>query len=234
MKIMNFFDYYQKMKSEREKYILSSINDSKADFRKILVLGGCEENLLDKLREKSSIEKIYTVDINDDYVNKLRQNPKNIVAKADLNKKFPFQGNFFDLVVGDQVIEHIVDADNFLAEIYRILRKDGKAIISTENLASFANIISLILGYRPFSVHYSYRKNVGNPLSPHNYEKGPGKFIIGGMHNKIFTPRSLKEMFELYDFNIEKEFYNGFLPLPNFLSKIFKKRSCFMTFLISK
>lgn len=231
---MGVIDSYKKMKNEREKYILSVIYGSKTDFRKVLVLGGGEGSFLDKVREKLSLKKIYTVDINDDYVNKLKQNPKNIVAKADLNRKFPYESNFFDLIVGDQVIEHIIDIDNFLAEIYRVSKKDGKAVISTENLASFANIIALIMGYRPFSIHYSYRKNIGNPLSPHHNEEYSGKFEIGAMHHKIFTPRSLKEMFKLYNFKLEKEFYNGFLPLPIFLSKVFKKHSYFMTFLISK
>ena len=222
------------MKNKREKFILSTVKNSRDKCTKVLVLGGCEGIFLDKIRKKLLVEEIYTVEINDNYIYKLRQNPNNIVAKTDLNKKFPYEENFFDLIVADQVIEHIVDIDTFLFEIFRVLKKGGRAVISTENLASFANIASLIMGYRPFSMHYSYRKNIGNPFSPHNNEEYSGKNEIGVIHHKIFTPRSLKEMLKLYNFNIKKEFYNGFLPLPDFFSKIFRKHSFFMTFLITK
>jgi ubiquinone/menaquinone biosynthesis C-methylase UbiE len=50
----------------------------------------------------------------------------------------PFVGvesNQFDFVVSLQVIEHIEDDHNFLKEIYRVLKKGGKAIISTPNIA---------------------------------------------------------------------------------------------------
>lgn len=49
----------------------------------------------------------------------------------------PFVGledNQFDFVVTLQVIEHIEDDHNFLKEIYRVLKKGGKAIISTPNI----------------------------------------------------------------------------------------------------
>jgi ubiquinone/menaquinone biosynthesis C-methylase UbiE len=48
----------------------------------------------------------------------------------------PFTGvesDSFNFVVTLQVIEHIEDDHNFLKEIYRVLKKGGKAIISTPN-----------------------------------------------------------------------------------------------------
>ena len=49
----------------------------------------------------------------------------------------PFDGfgdNSFDTIVSFQVIEHIQDDRLFLQEIYRMLKRGGKAIISTPNI----------------------------------------------------------------------------------------------------
>ncbi len=46
-----------------------------------------------------------------------------------------FPDNSFDVVVSFQVIEHLHDAGKFLEEIRRVLKKDGRAIISTPNKA---------------------------------------------------------------------------------------------------
>lgn len=44
--------------------------------------------------------------------------------------KIPFSDNSFDLVVSNQVLEHVQNYDESFAEIYRILKKDGLSIHS--------------------------------------------------------------------------------------------------------
>ena len=71
----------------------------------------------------------------------------------DLNKKFPIKDNSVDVVVSDQVIEHLTDVvDNFVKEIFRILKPEGYAVISTENLSSWNNLFALLFGYGPPSL----------------------------------------------------------------------------------
>jgi SAM-dependent methyltransferase len=43
---------------------------------------------------------------------------------------FPFSADEFDSVVANEVFEHVFNPDNFLDEIYRILKKDGKIIMT--------------------------------------------------------------------------------------------------------
>ena len=43
-------------------------------------------------------------------------------------------------------IEHLSETDRFIKEIYRILKPGGYAVISTPNLASLHNILSLSFG----------------------------------------------------------------------------------------
>ncbi|MFN6992331.1 MAG: methyltransferase domain-containing protein, partial [Fervidobacterium sp.] len=71
------------------------------------------------------------------------------VIITDLNKSFPLKNESFDTVVSMDVIEHLYDVDNFLSEIYRILKNGGKAIISTPNLISWRNRLNILLGKNP-------------------------------------------------------------------------------------
>ena len=56
-----------------------------------------------------------------------------------------------DLVVCEQVIEHLHNTTWFLSEIHRILRPGGHLLLSSENLASMPNLFALIFQRAPFS-----------------------------------------------------------------------------------
>lgn len=46
---------------------------------------------------------------------------------------FPFTDEYFDGVVSFQVIEHVQDEHTFLTEIARVLKQDGKCVLTTPN-----------------------------------------------------------------------------------------------------
>lgn len=54
------------------------------------------------------------------------------IIKADLIN-LPFPDNFFDVVFGDSVLEHILDYERVLKEITRVTKDNGKVIISVPN-----------------------------------------------------------------------------------------------------
>jgi len=54
------------------------------------------------------------------------------ILRCDLEKeKFPFVDNHFHVVFSKSVLEHVSNADNFLSESLRVLRKGGIAILMT-------------------------------------------------------------------------------------------------------
>jgi ubiquinone/menaquinone biosynthesis C-methylase UbiE len=153
------------------------------------------------------------------------------IILADIEKKWPFRKNQFDVVISNQVIEHIANTDNFIQEIYRILKPGGYCVISTENLASWHNIFALILGFQDFSHHTIMKLHVTNPLSPHFMEKtltwskkaNSGVDDTAFPHLKILTYKSLKKVFEAYDFIFEKGKSSGYYPLFGRLSFLLSK-----------
>jgi SAM-dependent methyltransferase len=133
------------------------------------------------------------------------------VHRADLGERLPFEDASIDVVHSNQVIEHLASTDLFMREIRRVLRPGGYAIVSTNNLASLHNVISLLAGWQPTPCHVSDEQiGVGNPRNVH--AGAPG--AAGQMHLRIFTGRALAELARLHGLRVELARTAGFYPLP--------------------
>ena len=73
---------------------------------------------------------------------------KNLLCKkVDLQKKLPYENEYFDIILCVEVIEHLHDPWHIISELSRILKKNGKLIISTPNiLALQARLHFLMFG----------------------------------------------------------------------------------------
>ncbi len=87
--------------------------------------------------------------------------------KADLNYKWPVKSEEFDVITSNQSIEHIWNTRLYISEIFRCLKPSGYAVVATENLASWPNILALLAGYQPFSTTNICGYSLGNPLIWH-------------------------------------------------------------------
>lgn len=101
----------------------------------------------------------------------------------DDQTKMPYEGEFFDVVVAGDIIEHIFNTDFFLDEISRVLKPDGKLLISTPNLASFGRRVMLFLGMSPII-----------EISPNEPDS------VG--HIRYFTFSSLRKLLEKNNFRV--------------------------------
>ena len=75
------------------------------------------------------------------------------VARLDLERdRFPHADGTFDVVVVNQVLEHLKNIWLPLAEMYRVLRVGGLLVASVPNLASLHNRVLLAAGVQPTSI----------------------------------------------------------------------------------
>jgi SAM-dependent methyltransferase len=71
--------------------------------------------------------------------------------KADLNFNLPYEDGFFDYILNSNGIEHLEDQYNFVRECYRILKPNGKLLITTPNILNLkARVAYVLLGFHTF------------------------------------------------------------------------------------
>ena len=138
---------------------------------------------------------------------------------SDVTQKLNFADNSFDLIVVGEIIEHVPDPDFLLRECHRILKSNGKIIVTTPNLVSWANRIMVLCGTQPFFTETSTRMTLGRRFRL----LGQGEKVQG--HLKIFTHLSLKEILELNGFRVsQRRGTTFFFPFPLSLAdNIFSK-----------
>jgi SAM-dependent methyltransferase len=149
------------------------------------------------------------------------------VTIADLNSTFPFADESFDLVHANQVIEHLSDIDHFLAEIRRVLRIGGTAIISTENGSSWHNVFAAAMGWQTFSLtnFSTVALGVGNPLAVH---RGGRLKFASSTHKIILNYRGLIEILDLHQLRLVRMAGAGYHPLPPEIGRIDNRHAHFM------
>lgn len=110
--------------------------------------------------------------------------------------------NYFDLVICNDVIEHMADHDNFLNEIKLKMAKGAYLVGSLPNVRYFPNLISLI-----FEKNWKYQ------------DAG----ILDRTHLRFFTEKSILETFNHHSFIINDfSGINSISYKPTSLRKILK------------
>lgn len=103
---------------------------------KILDIGCAMGGLLCFLKEKKYTE-LYGIDFSSLYVEVAQKN-KGLQIKKGSAEQIPFENNMFDLLVADQVVEHLFDPNDIFLEAKRLLKKNGYFCISVPNAQLYA------------------------------------------------------------------------------------------------
>jgi SAM-dependent methyltransferase len=133
------------------------------------------------------------------------------VVAGDLGEPLPIEDGSVDVVHSNQVIEHLPKTDAFMREIARVLKPGGYAVVSTNNLSSWHNIVSLALGWQPAPCHVSDELIVGNPS---NFVEGMESNVPGQTHLRIFTGRALAGLAAHHGLRVDAQLGAGYYPLP--------------------
>lgn len=178
----NAFKYLEEDKENkiRIKKVINLLKEQERS-KKILDLG-CGDGQISK-RIKDLGFEVYGFDFSKKNLRLAKK--KGIKVKfGDLNKKIPYKKESFDIIFAGEIIEHIYDTKKLLAEIKRILKKEGILIITTPNLVHLPDRINFLKGQTPTQI---------KPLHKYLY-----------LHIRQFTFNSLKEILKFYGFEIQK------------------------------
>lgn len=172
---------------------------------------GCADGALTvRLADKVQAGRVLGVELAEQFLEPARANGVELHV-ADVNRELPFEDASIDVVHSNQVIEHLPGTDQFLRELRRVVRPDGYVLLSTNNLASWHNVVSLVLGWQPLPAHVS--DEVTSPGNPAALEAS-GTYGTG-VHNhlRIFTGKALAGLAAAHGLRIELDRGSGFYPL---------------------
>jgi len=146
------------------------------------------------------LSKVYGIDSNDNHI-KTSQNIFN-AYQLDLElEAIPHDDDIFDLVICNQVLEHLKNYSKVIDELVRVTRKMGYIAIGIPNLAHLINRIYLMFGIQPMCIH------------------------LGGPHVRSFAHKSFVKMLaSLNRLKLVDCCGSLMYPLPFFLAKSFSHR----------
>ncbi|HDZ61451.1 MAG TPA: class I SAM-dependent methyltransferase [Candidatus Pacearchaeota archaeon] len=104
---------------------------------KTLLDGGCAWGYGTRFFKKKCINT-YGIDPNKDFIKIAKERYSHIKFINCGLEKTPFQNNFFDVIILNDVLEHVKDEKRVLNEMYRVLKKGGNLIITTPHKGLFS------------------------------------------------------------------------------------------------
>ena len=184
---------------------------------RLLDLGCCEGSMTVILRDAVLASETYGVDLIKERVEESAQKGiKAIQLDLDTIDKLPYADKYFDIIYCGELLEHLNNPDNLLSEIYRVLKLDGTAVLSTPNLAAWFERLSILFGFQPISYCTSFRYTLIKGIMPSNKLEIFSEPIVD--HIRVMTTRTFKMMLLAHHFKI-KHIMGGYgdaflLPKP--------------------
>lgn len=140
---MQIKDFYENLYTEineknswlvhRQLFTKKDIEAEDLKWLKVLEIWVWPNWLIFKLKEKYLENQYFWIDLSDSLLMKMKKLWIEWEKANIWEEKTIFKDNFFDIIIFNEVIEHIFDCQNALDEIYRILKKWWKLFISTHN-----------------------------------------------------------------------------------------------------
>lgn len=186
------------------------------DYNKVILDVGCANGYYTKLYAKKC-KRIIGIDSNHELIKRAKEeNPKIEFIEADA-EKIPFEDEEFDIIIMSDVLEHVKSEELALNEVYRVLKKNGKLIITVPNrgLFDFLDVDNYSWYARKFKGFYRIIHKMKGRSIPKIREGYKNK-------HRHYSLEDLKKL--LKKFKIEKYKRNGFITgnLGNNLELFFR------------
>ena len=157
-----------------------------------------------------------------------------IPLRANLNVPIPLSSESVDVIFASDVLEHLVNPNVFVGELYRVLRPGGYLVLDTPNLASWHNIFALVIGLQPFSgpnitnmedsdlalVREMHRTDQGLPEEGETVEHNQQELT---RHIVVIAYRSLLKLVRRHGFEITIKRGFGYYPFPPFIARVMQR-----------
>jgi SAM-dependent methyltransferase len=182
---------------------------------RVLEVGCWDGVAISQYQKLLPLENIYGIDCFPETVSLCQSRGIN-ARYCDIEKDpLPFEDGAFEVVIANQVFEHLKNIFGAISEIYRVLKPDGHLIIGVPNLASLHNRMLIALGRQPTCMQ------------------------MFDDHVRGFTPQAFINFLTFHDlFRVIRFIGLGFYPfvppVSTLLSRIFPRATVIMILLLKK
>lgn len=127
---------------------------TKSEIRVLDVGCGSGEDMLNICRAlPDRALKLYGIDFQQKYLKLATAKGIKVHILSIEHDQFPFDSNFFDLIIANQVFEHIKEIFWALSECSRVVKLRGHLILGVPNMAALHNRLLLLIGKQPACMH---------------------------------------------------------------------------------
>jgi SAM-dependent methyltransferase len=133
----------------------------------------------------------------------------NVVSLNIEADELPFADGSFDLVLFTEIIEHLtLDPRRYLAEVRRVLRPNGRLLITTPNAVHLKNRAKLLVGR---TVYFSLEQL---------YATNPDDDSVYFRHNREFTLSELRAVVAAAGFEVQAaSHFNAYGPFRDWVTR---------------
>jgi ubiquinone/menaquinone biosynthesis C-methylase UbiE len=100
---------------------------------------GCGTGTYADLLQKVTQSEVYGVEPSEGMLGKAKEKESKVVFQQGNAQELPFEDKFFDFVYMTDVIHHVSEIGEMLAEINRVLKEEGKVCIVTQSHQQIEN-----------------------------------------------------------------------------------------------
>jgi len=187
--------------------IVRIIQDIQLDpIRRHMDIGSGDCTLTKDIKNSIDPGEVLVVDIKEELIDTAKSlGMKAFVQDLD-TKPLPAESDSIDLITCCETIEHLYNTDHLLSEINRVLKADGYLVLSTPNLASWNNRLSLLFGFQPNHAEISLQTG---SFGSYQSGKTTDRLVRASGHIRAYTLRALKEQVLYHGLRIERSFGYG-------------------------
>ena len=112
---------------------------------------GAGAGIIEAMNFKGHVKEVYGLDPDP----RVKENPYLDKGFEGFGENLPFEDNMFDIVIMDNVAEHLVNPNKVFSEIFRVLKSGGELLFKTPNKYHYMPFVAMVT---PTSFHQYFNR----------------------------------------------------------------------------
>jgi len=182
-------EYYYKQQLPRIRILMEIFKSIK--IKEIVADIGCFTGIISQECFKLGAKIVEGFDVSEKALEKASKRLTKVYKWKAGEEACPVENERYDVIIASEIIEHVFDTDFFIEELKRVLKPNGRIIITTPNMHSATNRLLFLMGKFPWTY----------PGVSTKYNKDPR---IDLKHVRLGNLSEWKYFFEKHRFMVEK------------------------------